>query len=64
MLLLIFFFIDQLLVPAPVNFQRRLKVEADEIWAGTYCTFVKDKLKGHVYAFGLNNYNQLGMLIL
>ncbi|XP_075211918.1 regulator of chromosome condensation-like [Lycorma delicatula] len=53
--------LSQLLVPAPVTFQRRLKVKVDDIWAGTYCTFVKEESKGHIYAFGLNNYYQLGL---
>lgn len=36
-------------------------IETENIWAGTYCTFVKD-VQGHVYSFGLNNYGQIGEL--
>ena len=51
----------QLLLPAIVNFTPlRLKLEFDNIWAGTYCTFAREKQKGNIYVFGLNNYNQLG----
>jgi len=54
-----FFFLDHLLIPALVPFQLRKKLEFVDIWTGTYCTFTKDK-SGHIYVFGLNNYNQLG----
>ena len=32
-----------------------------DVWTGTYVTFVKEKEKGEIYAWGLNNYYQLGM---
>ncbi|XP_055953741.1 regulator of chromosome condensation-like isoform X2 [Argiope bruennichi] len=32
----------------------------EDIWACSYSTFLKAQETGHVYAFGLNNYNQLG----
>lgn len=31
-----------------------------DIWAGTYCTFAKEFPTGNIYAFGLNNYYQIG----
>ncbi|KAJ9585284.1 hypothetical protein L9F63_002914, partial [Diploptera punctata] len=51
----------QLLTPAPVTFKPRLKPEFEDVWAGSYCTFAKEKSKGEIYVFGLNNYNQLGL---
>nr|XP_018916579.1 PREDICTED: regulator of chromosome condensation isoform X2 [Bemisia tabaci] len=53
--------IVQLLTPAIVSFHPRLKLEFDEVWTGAYCTFAREKKKSKVYAFGLNNYNQLGL---
>ncbi|GIY11344.1 regulator of chromosome condensation [Caerostris extrusa] len=32
----------------------------EDIWAGSYCTFLKAQETGKIYAFGLNNYNHLG----
>ncbi|KAG8228878.1 hypothetical protein J437_LFUL007615 [Ladona fulva] len=49
-----------LLMPMPIHLKRSLKVFFDEIWAGAYCTFARDKAKGDIYICGLNNYNQLG----
>ncbi|XP_063708590.1 regulator of chromosome condensation [Culicoides brevitarsis] len=37
------------------------RVVADAIWASTYCTFLREKDTNKIYAFGLNNYNQLGL---
>lgn len=34
----------------------------DAIWTTTYCTFVRNRANGSVYGFGLNNYNQLGIV--
>lgn len=34
----------------------------DAIWTTTYSTFVRNRANGSVYAFGLNNYNQLGIV--
>lgn len=34
----------------------------DAIWTTTYCTFVRNRSNGLVYGFGLNNYNQLGIV--
>ena len=36
------------------------KLILDDIWTGSYCTFVRAKETGFIYVFGLNNYNQLG----
>ncbi|XP_058822347.1 regulator of chromosome condensation [Topomyia yanbarensis] len=36
-------------------------VFADAIWASTYCTFFKDRHTSKIFAFGLNNYCQLGI---
>lgn len=33
----------------------------DRIWATTYGTFVRNRANGAIFAFGLNNYNQLGI---
>lgn len=49
--------INTLLVPAIVMFKKSELFE--NIWAGSYCTFAKSN-KGDIYAFGLNNYNQIG----
>jgi regulator of chromosome condensation len=43
-----------------VTFNPRHRPEFKDVWAGTYCTFAKEKSKGDIYVFGLNNYNQLG----
>lgn len=48
------------LSPMRVTLNPRHKPEFEDVWAGTYCTFAKEKSKGHIYVFGLNNYNQLG----
>lgn len=48
------------LSPILVTFNPRHKPEFEDVWAGTYCTFAKEKSKGDIYVFGLNNYNQLG----
>ncbi|XP_014661441.1 PREDICTED: regulator of chromosome condensation-like [Priapulus caudatus] len=36
-------------------------IQFDKIWAGQYVTFARSKASGDVYAFGLNNYCQLGL---
>ncbi|XP_031637504.1 regulator of chromosome condensation-like isoform X2 [Contarinia nasturtii] len=44
------------LVTAPkINF-------IDAIWATTYCTFIRTRSNQTVYGFGLNNYNQIGIV--
>ncbi|GFU18988.1 regulator of chromosome condensation [Nephila pilipes] len=35
-------------------------VLVEDVWTGSYCTFLKAKDTGLIYAFGLNNYNHLG----
>lgn len=49
-----------LLRPGVVTFKGK-KVRADAIWASTYCTFFKDRNTAKIFAFGLNNYCQLGI---
>lgn len=49
-----------LLQPGMVTLRGK-KVLADAIWASTYCTFFKDRNTAKVFAFGLNNYCQLGI---
>lgn len=34
----------------------------DAIWTTTYCTFIRNRTNGTVYGFGLNNYNQIGIV--
>jgi hypothetical protein len=50
----------QLLLPTLVTFNPRHRPEFEDVWAGTYCTFAKEKSQGEIYVFGLNNYNHLG----
>ncbi|XP_046387227.1 regulator of chromosome condensation-like [Ischnura elegans] len=50
--------IAHLLSPLPVYLN--LKVIFDEVWAGAYCTFAREKAKGDIYVCGLNNFSQLG----
>jgi len=45
------------LSPNPVQFSE--EVECDRVWAGNYSSFARSK-DGKVYAWGLNNYSQLG----
>lgn len=48
-----------LLTPALVSCKKR-SVRFCNIWTGSYYTFAKDKDTGDIYAWGLNNYYQLG----
>ncbi|XP_069698532.1 regulator of chromosome condensation isoform X2 [Periplaneta americana] len=50
-----------LLSPSLVTFKPRHKPEFEDVWAGSYWTYAKEKSKGVIYVFGLNNYNQLGL---
>lgn len=34
----------------------------DAIWTTTYCTFIRNRANGIIYGFGLNNYNQMGIV--
>lgn len=38
----------------------RKRAQFSDIWAGQYVTFAKEKETGEIYAWGLNNYFQLG----
>jgi regulator of chromosome condensation len=49
-----------LLTPAVVEFKVSKKLQFDNIWAGNFCTFVKEYQKEDIYVFGLNNFNQIG----
>lgn len=49
-----------LLQPGIVTLKGK-KVLADAIWASTYCTYFKDRSTSRIFAFGLNNYCQLGI---
>lgn len=49
-----------LLKPGIVTLRGK-KVLADAVWASTYCTFFRDRNTAKIYAFGLNNYCQLGI---
>lgn len=49
----------ELLQPGKINVKRGKLIDA--IWATTYCTFVREMNTPNIYAFGLNNYNQLGL---
>lgn len=56
-----FHFLAKLLEPAKINLKPTLKLNFDNIWAGTYATFAKVAEENSVYVFGLNNYNQIGL---
>ncbi|XP_058451450.1 regulator of chromosome condensation [Malaya genurostris] len=51
---------NDLLKPGIVTLKGKF-VLADAIWASTYCTFFKDRNTSKIFAFGLNNYCQLGI---
>ncbi|KAK6622998.1 hypothetical protein RUM43_008850 [Polyplax serrata] len=53
--------LSHLLLPGRILFNKRFKYHFVDVWATSYCTFAKEKTKG-IFAFGLNNYNQLGLL--
>lgn len=53
--------VNELLTPGQVYFKANKHVDAENIWAGTYATFVKSVHKNEIYVFGLNNYNQIGL---
>ncbi|XP_043281398.1 regulator of chromosome condensation isoform X2 [Venturia canescens] len=50
-----------LLTPRLVQFNRSKHSRAEDIWAGSYCTFVKIHDTENIHVFGLNNYHQLGL---
>lgn len=50
-----------LLEPALVPMNNRGKtIRIEDLWCGSYTTFLKAQETGSIYAFGLNNYNHLG----
>lgn len=48
-----------LLRPGHVNVKKAKHIDA--IWATTYCTYIRKLNSNEIYAFGLNNYHQLGL---
>ncbi|CAL1547154.1 unnamed protein product [Lymnaea stagnalis] len=55
--------LDMILSPGRVKVKRhksRKMAQFSDVWAGQYMTFAKDKENGDIYAWGLNNYYQLG----
>lgn len=63
---------DQLgkfLTPAPITLKASLRLIFDDIWAGTYTTFIRASHSSsgttlsspEIYVFGLNNYHQIGL---
>ena len=51
-----------LLTPSKI-YCKKAKTKFCDIWTGQYVTFVKAANTGEIYAFGLNNYFQLGTLM-
>lgn len=47
------------LEPQPVQFTKNAKIDA--IWCGEYSAFARSVDGGRLFAWGLNNYNQLGI---
>ena len=54
---------ELLLNPSVVTCKSR-RIKFCDIWTGQYCTFAKEKDKGEIYAWGLNNYYQLGKTVV
>ncbi|XP_059172276.1 regulator of chromosome condensation-like [Physella acuta] len=55
--------LDMILSPGRVKvkrFKTRKMAQFCDVWAGAYTTFAKEKETGDIYAWGLNNYYQLG----
>ena len=55
--------LDSILKMGPVRCMKhgsRKRAQFSDIWAGQYVTFAKEKETGEIYAWGLNNYFQLG----
>ncbi|XP_011302739.1 regulator of chromosome condensation [Fopius arisanus] len=53
--------VEHLLKPDLVEFKVSKKLEFEDVWAGSYCTFVKEHKNGDIYVFGLNNFHQIGL---
>ena len=54
---------DMLLSPGLVKVKKhhsRKLAKFSDVWAAAYVTFAKEKETGDIYAWGLNNYYQLG----
>ncbi|XP_074098195.1 regulator of chromosome condensation 1 [Cotesia typhae] len=49
------------LTPGLVGFKVSRNLVFDDIWAGQYCTLTRDRKTGDIWAFGLNNYHQIGL---
>ena len=62
-LYILLFFSAYILKPEPVRFRRK-NCQIDDVFVGQYVTFAKEKTTGDIYAWGLNNYYQLGMHIV
>jgi len=53
---------NYLLIPQMVALGKgKKKLIIDDVWAGSYCTFIRAQETGYIHVFGLNNYNQLGL---
>ncbi|XP_036362484.1 regulator of chromosome condensation isoform X1 [Octopus sinensis] len=54
--------LELILSPQVVRFRASTKVQPkfSDIWAIQYATFAEEKQTGHIYSWGLNNYDQLG----
>ncbi|CAG5093829.1 Similar to RCC1: Regulator of chromosome condensation (Mesocricetus auratus), partial [Cotesia congregata] len=50
-----------ILTPGLVGFKVSRNLVFDDIWAGQYCTLTRDRKTGDIWAFGLNNYHQIGL---
>ena len=44
------------------KYKTRKMAKFSDVWTGQYMTFAKEKETGDIYAWGLNNYYQLGQL--
>ena len=53
-----------MLTPTKVQFGIPRTRKITDIWAGSYCTFAKVRDTGEIYACGLNNHHQLGMIFI
>lgn len=57
---------QQLLMPAPVDLHvhRRAsaKIKCSDVWTGSWTTMCQSEADEKIYVFGLNNYQQIGLL--
>jgi len=56
--------VSELLLSANIVRFQLSHIKCCDIWTGQYCTFAKAKDTGDIYAWGLNDYCQLGKTIL